>query len=401
MINLTALDHPMHLHGFYFSVDAKGDGVRDTLYAPAERRHAVTEIVDPLQTMEISWLASRPGDWIFHCHFAAHVSMLVSLDTWRGQLDSAAEMHHGSDRPHQMFGLVLGIHVARRGAQSAATGPARHLRLLVREKADVYGDHPGYAYVLGGSADDSDGALPVPGPTLVLERGQPVAVTIVNQAREPAAVHWHGIELENSYADGVPGWSGHPGDILRAIPPGDSLTVRFTPPRAGTFMYHSHFNEFQEIPSGLYGPLIVVDRSHPFGSRDRVFIFSDSGPTTNVVAGPFPPVAMNGAAHPAPLELRAGERYRLRFINILGDRSLDVSLVRGDSVVTWRAVAKDGADLPAAEATAQPARLHFDPGEIYDFEFRPAAPGPYVLRFGRPQTRGSAPEFTTVAVVVR
>ena len=47
VINLTELDHPMHLHGFYFRVDAKGNGVRDTLYTKDQQRMAVTEFAIP------------------------------------------------------------------------------------------------------------------------------------------------------------------------------------------------------------------------------------------------------------------------------------------------------------------------------------------------------------------
>jgi FtsP/CotA-like multicopper oxidase with cupredoxin domain len=52
-------------------------------------------------------------------------------------------------------------------------------------------------------------------------------------------------------------WHGQGRSTVRRA--GDSIVVRFTPPRAGTFMYHSHFNEFQQITSGLYGPLIVLE----------------------------------------------------------------------------------------------------------------------------------------------
>jgi FtsP/CotA-like multicopper oxidase with cupredoxin domain len=45
---------------------------------------------------------------------------------------------------------------------------------------------------------------------LVLTRGEPTAIEVVNRSGEPTAVHWHGIELE-SYYDGVAGWSGTPG----------------------------------------------------------------------------------------------------------------------------------------------------------------------------------------------
>jgi FtsP/CotA-like multicopper oxidase with cupredoxin domain len=43
------------------------------------------------------------------------------------------------------------------------------------------------------------------------------------------------------------------------IKPGGSFVVRFTPPRAGTFMYHTPLNDEAQISSGLYVPLIVVE----------------------------------------------------------------------------------------------------------------------------------------------
>ena len=403
IVNLSTLPHPMHLHGFYFRTDAKGDGIRDTLLAPDARRMAVTEIVMPGQTMGLSWQASRPGDWIFHCHFAGHLSKLVALDTYRGELDTSATTHHMADGPHQMFGLVLGIRVKPSGQPAAMAASGRAIRLLVREKPGVYGADPGYAFVLGGSAEDSSGAMPIPGPALVLQRGEPVAVTIVNQTQDHAAIHWHGIELENAYADGVPGWSGNADSRLPAISPGDSLTVHFTPPRAGTFMYHSHFNEFQQIPSGLYGAIIVVDSAHPApGPLDRTFIFSDGGPTANVITGPFPAVVMNGDSVPKPLELRAGATYRFRLINIRGDALLHLALMQGDQPANWRILAKDGADLPAAQLATHPAALVFAPGEIYDVEFTPTSAGELALDFGDPpRPRAPAPPMTRVAMVVK
>ena len=63
---------------------------------------------------------------------------------------------------------------------------------------------------------------PVPGPVLVLTRGEPVEITLVNRMTEPTAIHWHGIELE-SYDDGVPGWGGSPESSRRRSSP-DNLS---------------------------------------------------------------------------------------------------------------------------------------------------------------------------------
>jgi FtsP/CotA-like multicopper oxidase with cupredoxin domain len=366
---------------------------------------AVTEVLLPFQTMALSWTPTRPGNWIYHCHFAGHLSHLVALDTERGvvQPDSMAAMHHPADKPHQMYGLVMGIRVAPRGELARSTREPRPIRLLVRSRPDVYGTEPGYAFVLGGSPEEADpAALPVPGSTLVLERDQPVAVTIVNQTQDRAAVHWHGIELE-SFPDGVPGWSGSGNDILPSIAPADSYTVRFTPPRAGTFMYHSHFNEFRQITSGLYAPIVVLEPGETFDpGTDRILLFSDGGPTRNVVTGPDAPLLLNGKVKPHLADLHAGVTYRFRVIGIGGDAPTSLAITRGGTPIAWRAVAKDGADLPPNQTVVRAATMLFDPGEIFDFLYTPTAPGELMVTYGHPQDplKAAVPP-TTVSLRIR
>jgi FtsP/CotA-like multicopper oxidase with cupredoxin domain len=405
-VNVTALPHPMHLHGFYFRVDARGDGVRDTVYAPEQRRLAVTETLQRGRTMDITWSPERPGNWIFHCHIAPHMSPHMDLDEHGNLRAHAAHPASGGDQ-HAMARLVLGIRVRPNAAIMRAMSSAeRPLRLLVRSRTAEGAANVRFAYVLGGSPAEADpGALPVPGPTLVLERGRRVAVTIVNRSHEPAAVHWHGIELE-SFPDGVPDWSGMGPALLRPIHAGDSLTVRFTPPRAGTFMYHSHFNELQQISSGLYGAIVVVEPGQRFDPEtDHVLLFSDAGVTINVVVGPFAVPLLNGRAQPPPLVLSAGRTHRFRLVNIRSAFAVSVALLAGGQPVEWRHVAKDGAELPPGQAVTRPAQLALSVGEIYDVEFTPRTPGEFALRFGYPpgfRLAGVAvPEPVVVPVQVR
>ena len=81
--------------------------------------------------------------------------------------------------------------------------------------------------------------------------------------------------------------------------------------------------------------------------------------------------------------LAAGETHRLRFINASvaddADFELRSSRTTDTSLVRWRAIAKDGADLHASRATRGPAKLFITPGETYDFELVLPA-GDYVLR---------------------
>jgi FtsP/CotA-like multicopper oxidase with cupredoxin domain len=405
VVNFTELDHPMHLHGFFFRVDSKGSAAADTLYAPDQRRMAVTEVLHGFRTMTLAWQAARPGNWIFHCHYAIHLSHLVALDTENGMLDSAMLAHHASEHPpHQMFGLVTGITIAPSGRTAVATERPRAIRLVQREKPNVYGSQPGMSYVVDGTpASRSADSMPVPGPLLVLERGKRVAVKIVNQSQEPAAVHWHGIELE-SYSDGVPGWSGAGDSILPSIRPHDSLVVRWTPPRAGSYMYHSHFNESMQMGSGLYGPIVVLEPGRRFDpATDRILFFGTAGSTTNPVIGPYPRFLLNGKTDPPPMSLKVGTTYRFRLFDLAGDEPLRVSLDGGGAPVTWQAVAKDGFELPATQRTAGPAVLVFEPGEIYDFTYTPTTRGDLSLSFGPVPgpPGGPPPSGPTVTVPVR
>jgi FtsP/CotA-like multicopper oxidase with cupredoxin domain len=60
--NRTAFPHAMHLHGMHFrEILPVGLGPwRDTL------------LVGPDETREIAFVADNPGNWMFHCHMAAH-----------------------------------------------------------------------------------------------------------------------------------------------------------------------------------------------------------------------------------------------------------------------------------------------------------------------------------------
>jgi FtsP/CotA-like multicopper oxidase with cupredoxin domain len=132
----------------------------------------------------------------------------------------------------------------------------------------------------------------------------------------PAAVHWHGIELE-SYPDGVPDWSGRKGILLRGAR--DSITIRSTPRAARSCT--TRFDEATQITGGLYGPIIVLDSDEVRPETDRV-VFGVAGHATNVVVGPFPNYVMNGKTQPEAMNLTAGKRYRFRVINISDDGPL-------------------------------------------------------------------------------
>ncbi len=379
VLNTSVSDHAMHLHGFYFQVTGLGDQYHDRRYSPEQVPHVVTQYLRPGETASIVWTPERPGRWLFHCHMTAHMA-LAARPAASPETESHAT-HVGSHDSTGMAGLVLGITVSpgpeRLVASPNATKP-RQLRLVVKERPATRFSLARMGYLIQDGADHKPSdAPPFPGAPLVLTRGEPTEITVVNELKEETAVHWHGIELE-SYYDGVPGWGGDSPQVTPPIAPGGTFLARMTPPRAGTFIYHTHWHDVAQLTSGLYGPLIVVEPGQKFDPAvDKIFLISREGPDEQES-----PLLLNGAAQPPPIVLKRGTKYHLRFINIgTNDSDAGVALLDANAKpVAWRAVAKDGWTLPAAQATMRPASQPVTVGETYDFEFLPEHSGEFTLQ---------------------
>jgi FtsP/CotA-like multicopper oxidase with cupredoxin domain len=373
IVNASNQVHPMHLHGFYFNVDARGNGSIDTSFNRATSPHlVVTERMEPDRTIAMTWVPDRPGNWMFHCHDNLHVLRNTALDGTPNPPEHT--VHVTNHAAEMMGGLVMGIEVRGRQAPEIVSqgSPRRKLRLVARVDSGSTLTAPAYRYELQDAAASMPSQSKSLSPTIVVKRGEPVSITVVNELPEATSVHWHGIELE-SYFDGVAGFSGSGNRLTPAIAPRDSFEARFTPPRSGTFIYHPHADELRQQQAGLSGPLLVVDSPAAFNPANDIVLML----TAPRLAADLPRVVfVNGSTTPAPVDLRVGERYRLRFIDIHTFRpSMVTRLLRDSTLVTWRAIAKDGMDLPRDQATIRPSIQQMGNGETYDFEFTPTEPG--------------------------
>lgn len=354
-ISGSGMPHPMHLHGAYFRIDSVGDGDKDTIFSPSQQRYEVTE---PLGagTRTITWVPQRPGHWLFHCHLLFHI---MRKDGLGYQLTSLPDTHMADDPGAGMSGLVVGINVLPGKEEIRKSGHPRRLDLDIHQVNDKIAmtEREGRR-TLGKSTGEM-------GPLLLLTQGELNHIDVHNHLASPTAVHWHGIELE-SYFDGVPGWNQDSHGVTAPIAPGKSFIAEMTPPRAGTFIYHTHWHDIEQLTSGLYGPLIVMPPGRRFDSdTDKVILISRGGPDF-----PRSPLLIDGSAQPAPLQLRVGTHYRFRLINITPeDMDLEVSLIEEDKPVTWTAIARDGRDLPAEQSIAQPALLRLPVGGTADFDY--------------------------------
>lgn len=172
----------------------------------------------------------------------------------------------------------------------------------------------------------------LPSPTLRVKQGQPFRAVVENALEQDTTVHWHGIRVPNAM-DGVPGLTQQP------IRPGESFAYEFTPPDAGSFWYHPHANSLEQIGRGLAGLLIVEEREALAVDRDLAWLLQDWRLTEQLEIaarfGAFMDAAMaghignvitiNGAA-PADLNVRAGERIRLRLANAALARTMALQI---------------------------------------------------------------------------
>ena len=374
VINASFDTHPMHLHGFYYRVDDfhARPGAPEQL--PAMGQMVVTQPMSPYSTMSMTWSPTRAGNWLFHCHFAVHL-----------QPDSLSA-EAGDPYLRDMSGHVIGTTVSGRPAIAGGGRlAARHLRLVASSDGSALGERPhllgslksvpSMFFVLeeGGQRTETGSDF---SPELDLVRGEPVAITIVNHLPLATSVHWHGIEIEDSYMDGVPGFSGSGHHLSPMIAPGDSFVARFTPPRAGTFIYHAHMDEMREQVAGLEGALIVREHGAVRSPDDHIiFLQGATGDARH-------PLEIDGQPDPDTLVLHPGHTARLRVMNLstfnpaaqfwLTERPDSAARLRSDSMlVQWRVVAKDGFDSPPVQRDLEPARRVVSIGETYDFAYTP------------------------------
>lgn len=379
VINPSFSEHPMHLHGAFFKVVSVGNIDEDTQYGPGEQQEVVTQDVRAGETMVMEWKPSHVGRWLFHCHFHAHMSSderVPVIGLRRPHFYGNPERVAGTPLPHDpegalhdMGGLMLFINIkAKPGTpREAVARHPRKLQLVLRPEA-------AHAKLLSVSIRDGSNVVTSKadqsvGPPLVLARDEPVEITVVNHLVSPATIHWHGLELE-SYYDGVMG-AGVGDQMTPAIPPGGTFVVRFTPNRAGTFIYHTHAPDPEQLSGGIYGALIVLapgqkydpdhDRLLVIGTRDTFFTAQH--------------ITVNGSESFPPMLLERGVKYRLRIIDMAPNLPGTVIIGTKENPGKWRAVAKDGADVPLRLNKITDSDLQIASGEAYDFEFQPDTAG--------------------------
>ena len=396
LINTSLGYHPLHLHGFFFSVNSRGDGLADNVYGNDEKNEEVTELIQPGRTFTMTWHADRPGNWLFHCHFPYHTVRHLPIATLVARKPITDDEYENDYVRHAgMGGLILAVMVRAPNDAVKTTDPpiAQRIHLRVERAADDKPDAPSFRYVIQKGSDpiSEPGAV---GPPIVLTRGVHTAIDVTNGLAEPTAVHWHGIEVTDSYYDGVANYSGYGDRLAPMIDPGETFEAQMTPPRAGTFIYHTHMNDIWQLRAGLAGPLIVLEPGTTFDAKsDHVFTIT----TTHALADDLQ-INVNGTFSPAPITCHVGVLQRLRFINMttFWDSAI-ISLSTANHTVKWRPLQVDGAYVSLKRRVNESAVNTITIGQTRDFTFMPAKPGDLQLQFWPDRT---VPNIVTVPIHV-
>ncbi len=370
MVNASDLSHPMHLHGFHFRLDGVGDGASYRTFDYGMRPEEFTHSADIMETFAITWVPREPGRWLYHCHRMPHMRMPVPIDTRYAEIPEHNPDHVGMEKWESGFagmgGMILGITVKGPSRLDTENGwnPRRRLRMDIGNKEGTT-----HLYEIGIEDLDSDQPAAhssgLTGPLLLVRQGEHTEITVANHARAPTSVHWHGLEIE-SYYDGVPWWSGIGERRAPEIETGHEFRVKMIPQRAGSFIYHTHWHDHDQLTGGVHGPMVVLGPDEAYDPEtDKSFLVSLS-PREPFGASVL---LVNGSPQPRAQRLKAGVRYRFRFMNITPTADqLRISLLGPTGPVEWRQIAKDAAEVHNAEA--QEAVQVVAVGETFDFEYR-------------------------------
>lgn len=103
--------------------------------------------------------------------------------------------------------------------------------------------------------------LRLPSPSIRVEQGDKIIITLENSHYFPHSIHLHGVDhpfqKENKEGnDGVPQTSN------KLILPGSKFSYELTPRQAGTMVYHCHVQAHTHILMGLIG-MFIVEENRP------------------------------------------------------------------------------------------------------------------------------------------
>jgi FtsP/CotA-like multicopper oxidase with cupredoxin domain len=167
--------------------------------------------------------------------------------------------------------------------------------------------------------------------------------------------------------------------VQRPVRPGETFVYRFRLADAGTYWYHPHANETEQIERGLYGPIIVRGDDEPTLDAERVLVLDDIKLDRKGRMAKFGGLLqrhdgregdvrlVNGIQEPT-LSMPAGHVERWRFINSSNARYVRLSIAGAP----FRILGTDGGLIEAPVTTTD---FLLPPADRVDVAVGPFAEG--------------------------
>ncbi|MBI4843477.1 MAG: multicopper oxidase domain-containing protein [Nitrospirae bacterium] len=212
----------------------------------------------------------------------------------------------------------------------------------------------------------------IPGTEIKVREGNKVRIRIINELKEPTAVHWHGIDVPYNM-DGVPGVT------QEVILPGKEFVYEFIAKPAGVRFYHSHYKEASQMTNAMHGAFII-EPVEGLPVNHHTFFITEWSTGKDAHTKGIDYYTMNGKSFPATgnIAVKKGERVRITFVNI--GAQIHPMHLHGHQFMV---VAKDGNPVPAHMQEKRNV-IPLLPGESYDIEFTADNPGVWALHCHEP-----------------
>ncbi len=209
----------------------------------------------------------------------------------------------------------------------------------------------------------------IPGPAIVVHKGDHVRVIVDNKLPEPTTIHWHGLIVPNNQ-------DGTGGTTEPVIQPGKQTVYQFDIKQVGTFMYHSGFNDTKQIQKGMGGFFISLPKGKSPLQKDfaimlQMFTLPQSGGKPTVFSMDPDWFTFNGLVAPniPVLDVNEGDHVLVRFGN-LANSSHPIHL----HGYTFKIVGTEGGEIPES-AQIPAATVNVAPGQTRDIAFTADNPG--------------------------
>lgn len=203
----------------------------------------------------------------------------------------------------------------------------------------------------------------IPGPTLRMDEGDHVSITLINPANSTNAHSLHMHSRHEPIMDGTYGPAG-------MVDPGESFTYEFVAGPAGLYPYHCHNEPIQDhINRGLYGAMIIDPKEGRPAANEMVMLMNSYDFDLNPQLAP---------TFKVPTTAQAQQIFDLSQTNTTGDEDLAAQVAeeregivleqdRGNEVYTVNGIAFQYMKDPIDLFVGDPVRIYllnmaeFDP----------------------------------------